>query len=247
MIIDKKEKHLWPAISGAADYLAHIKTDLKLPENIIFNPVSSVTKTVMNNYKNKYYRLDADIYVLEGHNAAYVTNFGIGAPAFAMIMELLTALGCKNFIITGFAGSLQKTLKPGDIVVCEKALRDEGISSSYAAPEHFSYPSESLTNKIKKVLEAGKTPYHYGSTWTTDALHRETAQEITAYQKAGIMTVEMEAAAAFAVAHHYKTNCAAIFAVSDQLANLKWEPAFGDKAVGEALRKILTVSLAALK
>jgi uridine phosphorylase len=39
-----------------------------------------------------------------------------------------------------------------------------------------------------------------GTTWTTDAPYRETVEEITEFRGRGVLTVEMEAAALFAVA-----------------------------------------------
>ncbi|MGB2578389.1 uridine phosphorylase [Elusimicrobium simillimum] len=247
MIYPKDKKYLEAAISGAANYLAHIKADLKLPPNIVMCPVSMLTKVVANNYKNKFYRLDGDIYVLEGYDAAFVTNFGMGAPAFAMMMEVLIGLGCKNFMLIGIAGALQKNLEIGDIVLCEKALRDEGVSSSYVTPGHYSFPSVSLTQKVKDVLRDDKQDYHYGPTWTTDVLFRETAPEVKFYQENGVQTVEMEAAAAFAIAEHHKVNCGAMFAISDTLANLKWEPAFGHKNINDSMQQILKTCLKSFK
>jgi uridine phosphorylase len=43
-------------------------------------------------------------------------------------------------------------------------------------------------------------PSTSGWTWTTDAPYRETAEEIEEYRRRGVLTVEMEAAALFAVA-----------------------------------------------
>jgi uridine phosphorylase len=39
-----------------------------------------------------------------------------------------------------------------------------------------------------------------GSTWTTDAPYRETVEEVMEFRRRGVLTVEMEAAALFAVA-----------------------------------------------
>ncbi|MDR0291423.1 MAG: nucleoside phosphorylase [Elusimicrobium sp.] len=241
MLFNKEKKYLDAPVSDAANFLKQTKTFMELPENIIMCPVGGLTKTVQNNYKTKYTKLglEGDVYTFEKHNCAFVTNFGMGAPAFAMMMEVLTGLGAKNFVLTGYAGSLQKYLKVGDIVVCSEALRDEGVSSSYIAPAGSAYPDAALTNKIKTDFEKNNLPYKYGPTWTTDVLFRETAAEIKHYQAGGVQTVEMEAAAAFAVAQHYKTKCAALFVISDQLANLKWEPAFGHQDIHASMQHIL--------
>jgi purine-nucleoside phosphorylase len=67
-----------------------------------------------------------------------------------------------------------------------------------------------------------------GTTWTIDAPYRETTKEINKYKKEGIATVEMEAAALFAVTRYRKLKSAAIFSISDVLGE-KWEPKFNTK------------------
>jgi len=241
MLFNKENKYKERPVLAAADFLTRTKTFLELPENMILCPVAALTKTVANNYKTKRAKLgvEGDVYTFEKYNCAFMTGFGMGAPNIAMVMEILIALGVKNFVLTGFAGALQKDLNAGDIVVCSSALRDEGVSSSYIAPSDFSYPDENLTGRLKAAFKTCK----YGPTWTTDVLFRETAAEILHCQKQKILTVEMEAAAAFAVSARYKTQCAAVFAVSDSLADCKWEPCFGHPAIDAAMREILKTIL----
>jgi uridine phosphorylase len=57
-------------------------------------------------------------------NIGLVSGFGIGAPIAAALIEELKVLGVRNIIGVGTAGSLQLERKPGDIIVCSKALRD---------------------------------------------------------------------------------------------------------------------------
>ena len=65
------------------------------------------------------------------HKVGVVGGFGIGAPAACVVLEGLIAFGVKRFVSVGFAGSLQPDLRIGDIVVCDKAIRDEGTSYHY--------------------------------------------------------------------------------------------------------------------
>jgi len=71
-------------------------------------------------------------------------------------------------------------------------------------------------------LERNKVGFIKGPTWTTDAPYMETKQEIRLYKKEGIKTVEMEAAALFAVAKRRKFKAAAIFWISDVFKDGKW-------------------------
>jgi len=55
-------------------------------------------------------------------------RLGIGAPAATTAVEELAALGTSAVVSVGTAGTLQRDLKPGDLVLCEAAVRDEGVS-----------------------------------------------------------------------------------------------------------------------
>jgi nucleoside phosphorylase len=61
-------------------------------------------------------------------------QFGIGAPAAAAAPEQLAAMGASAFVSVGAAGSLQRDLDIGDLVLCEAAIRDEGVFHCYLPP-----------------------------------------------------------------------------------------------------------------
>lgn len=149
-----------------------------------------------------------------------LSNFGIGAPVVASLTEEMIAWGVKRFVILSWGGAIQPSLNTADIVLADKALRDEGVSQHYLPTEKFAYASETLTEKVKKNLPNGAST---GATWTTDAPYRETREEIIRYQAEGTQVVEMEIASLFAVAQVRGVDAAAIVVVADKLANLKWE------------------------
>jgi len=247
MKYNKEKKHLLPAVSTIVDYLKHSKEILRVPPDVIFCPTPILTNVVANNYKTEKHELNwgGDVYLFKDKNVAFATNFGMGNPCMAIALEVLIGIGAKRVILTGIAGSIQQSLNIGDIVLCTGAVRDEEVSSAYISPSDLALPDEDLTKKLEKAY--GKTEIKKGLTWTTDVLFRETAEELKHYQKLGVKTVEMEAAAAFSACAHYKVPAAAVFAVSDQLANLKWEPAFGDKKIDESMRRNLEICLEVFK
>ena len=61
-----------------------------------------------------------------------------------------------------------------------------------------------------------------GTSWTTDAPYRELRRDVEAHQRDGVKTVEMEAAALFAVGQALKLSTGAAFAVADTLSGLRW-------------------------
>ncbi len=245
ILFSKKQKMKAHELSGAKNYLKHIHCDLKLPKKAIVCPLSSMTKYVLSQGKFKHYWCEADIYVDEQKNYCYVTSAGIGAPAMACALEILIALGVKELLLIGLAGSLQPEVLAGDIVLCGGAVADEGISAHYA-PKEISTPSEVMTQRFAKQLDKAELNYHFGPTWTTDALFRETVEEVKHYQKKNILTVEMEASAFFAICEQRKVKGAACFAISDELFNYKWQPHFGEKPVATAMRAVFHTAVKTL-
>ncbi len=234
LLFPKKQKTRLKELSGAKNYLAHLRCALKLPPKAIICPLSSLTKYALSQGKFKHYNCEADIYVEEQKGFCYVTGFGVGAPAMAMALEVLIALGVREFVLVGLAGSLQPEVLSSDIVLCCGALADEGTSAHYV-PQEFLKPSASLTKKLASAMKKSHMDYHIGPTWTTDAMFRETAAEVAHYQKRNILTVEMEASAFFAICAQKKTKGAAAFVISDELYRLQWEPHFGEKSIFQNL------------
>jgi uridine phosphorylase len=155
-----------------------------------------------------------------------VGGFGIGAPIAAVILEELIAIGVTRFLSIGTAGGLQADLAPGDVVVCTGAVRDEGVSHHYAAPDVAAEPDAELTAELERAIAAAGLPTRRGTTWTIDAPYRETVDETRHYQADGVQCVEMEAAALFTVAAHRGARIASAVCISDSLADGEWNPLF---------------------
>ena len=168
----------------------------------------------------------------------------IGSPFAAMAMEELAAHGVREFFAVGTAGSLDPRLATGELVLCNRAMRDEGTSHHYLPARLFALPSGRLRQMIRATLEKDGIRFQEGPTWTTDAPYRETLPEVRRFRKMGVLTVEMEAAALFAVAKRLRLDAASLFVVSDHLREPRWEPRFAD--VGPRLRLALREAVRSL-
>jgi uridine phosphorylase len=176
------------------------------------------------------------------------SGFGIGAPTAAVVMEELAALGAHSFITMGVVGwSIHSSCDIGRIVLCTSAVRDEGVSYHYLAPAKFSYPHEELTRRVRNQLLARSIDFAEGPTWTVDAPYRETVEEARHYQSEGVLTVEMEAAAVFAVAEVRAVAAAGAFVISDSLSELTWNPRFGVPEVVEGTHTLFSICVEALQ
>jgi len=128
-----------------------------------------------------------------------VNCLGIGGPAAVAQIELQAALGVQTFLSIGTAGGFQLDSEPGDTVLLTGAIRDEGTSFHYLAPDVEAVPDAALTERFGAALSGAGIEHRRGRTDTTDAPHRTTAAEITQFRDDGVLAVEMEAASIFAV------------------------------------------------
>lgn len=171
---------------------------------------------------------------------------GVGAPTSVITLEELIAAGIGRIVNLGSAGGLQTRSKIGDIIVCEAAIRDEGTSHHYLPDAKFAYPCPALTSELCAAIEHAGIPFQKGISWTTDAPYRETIDEVRYYRAEGVATVEMEAAALFAVGGVRGASIASVFVISDLVSEAGWEHAFKTEGLQSSLVEIFEIALKTL-
>jgi uridine phosphorylase len=164
-------------------------------------------------------------------------GFGIGGPATAACMEELIAHATEAFCIVGGCGGLGGNVVPHEPVICDRAIRDEGVSHHYLPTETYVSADNTLVTHVEDTLSTTGLNYQTGASWTTDAIYRETIPEIEHYRDEGILTVEMEAATAFAVAEYREIAAVALLCPFDLVMADEWQPAHGTTIDG--LRDLL--------
>ncbi len=148
---------------------------------------------------------------------------GVGAPLAAAFLEELIALGCRAFVACGGAGVLVPDVALGHVVVPTAAVRDEGTSYHYLPAGREVAPTAQAVDAIVATLERHGVPHVTGKTWTTDALYRETRDKVDRRVAEGCLTVEMEAAAFFAVAAFRGVPFGQLLYAGDDLSGDAWD------------------------
>ncbi len=148
---------------------------------------------------------------------------GVGAPMAAGLLEEVIARGCGKFIACGGAGVLNREIAVGHIVIPTTAVRDEGTSYHYLQPGREVGPSPEGVAAIEQVLRRHSVEYVTGKTWTTDAPYRETLAKVQLRRSEGCITVEMEAAAFFAVARFRQVTFAQMLYGGDDVSGSEWD------------------------
>lgn len=171
----------------------------------------------------------------EGRRLALV-HPGVGAPLAAGFLEELIARGCRTFVACGGAGVLVPDVAMGHVIVPTAAIRDEGTSYHYLPAAREVAPTRQAMEAIVATLERHHVPFVEGKTWTTDGFYRETRAKVDRRVAEGCLTVEMEAAAFFAVAAFRGVAFGQLLYAGDDLSGDAWSSRdWVDHATGREL------------
>jgi uridine phosphorylase len=162
----------------------------------------------------------------------------VGAPFAVLVAEELFASGCQLLISITSAGQIYPVEQPPYMVLIEKALRDEGTSYHYLPPAPYSYLNPKWREKLALSWDQAVLPLKIGASWTTDAPFRETEEAIKIQREKGILAVEMEAAALYALATARKKNIICFAHITNQMAQNE-----GDFEKGQAQGSITILHL----
>jgi uridine phosphorylase len=188
-----------------------------------------------------------DVLVSEiGQNPVYELSYGgerltlahpgVGAPLAAGFLEELIARGCRSFVACGGAGVLVPDVALGHVIVPTDAVRDEGTSYHYLPAARSVPASPEAVAAIVAVCARHHVPHVEGTTWTTDAIYRETRSKVDRRIAEGCLTVEMEAAAFFAVAGFRGVTFGQLLYAGDDLSGDAWDRrGWDDHAEGREL------------
>ncbi len=158
-----------------------------------------------------------------GETPVTVAQMPNGASTAVMLLEELIACGGQEFVVLGKAGSLRQSLPIGAVVLPTEAVREEGTSFHYVPAGSTVAPDNDLVERLATTCSDLSVPFRRGPIWTTDAPFRELASQVTAYAAMGVLAVDMEAAALFAVAALRGVRLAMLLAVADRVAD-PWRP-----------------------
>ena len=164
-----------------------------------------------------------DIYRFTDAPDILITLGYVGCPACAGNLEVFAACGLTKVMFCGGGGVLDKSIKVGELLVVEGAIRDEGFSYHYIEPSRYIYTDKAVTKKVTDYLDKHKISYLTGITWTTDAMFRETKALVEQRKAEGAKIVEMEQAGCIAIAQFRKFDYAAIIYGGDDVSHDDWD------------------------
>jgi len=167
-----------------------------------------------------------------------IIGCAVGAAFAVLVAEELFASGCRFLISMTSAGQILPVRTPPYFVIIDRALRDEGTSYHYLPPAEYSVADMRLIRLAEGSLTVAKVTTQVGATWTTDAPFRETREAIAAAEQAGILAVEMEAAALYAFAAARKNPVLCLAHVTNQMGRVEGD---FEKGVADGAQESLNV------
>lgn len=159
------------------------------------------------------------IYVCEIESkTVLVANLPIGSPIAANTLEELKVLGVKKVLGIGFTGTLQPDINFGNIILPNACLSEEGTSKHYiGTDESRLVPDPALKEEILSFCGGENIKLFTGKAWTTDAFYREYIEKIEQYREEGILCVDMETSAMYAVGNAIELPVCNLLLVSDKV------------------------------
>ncbi|MFP5359581.1 MAG: nucleoside phosphorylase [Actinomycetes bacterium] len=151
------------------------------------------------------------------------TSTGMGCPSTAIAVEELARVGVTSFIRVGSSAALQPGIEPGDLLVSEGSLRNDGTTAAYVHPGYPAVPdlavASSLTQVARELTAGTARRVLAGINATDDAFYAEGPEWIAELSRMGILNVEMESSAMYVVARLRGLRAGMICACSSNLVD----------------------------
>ncbi len=172
-------------------------------------------------------------------------NGGRFSTDTSITAEVMCNSGIKNIIRIGTCGALDENIKVGDLVIVDKVIRGDGVTPYYVDGKFVTQADKKLTDMLYDVAKATGANVHRGTTWTTDALLRETREIVEAKRKEGAMAVDMVSSTLLTIAQLNRVAAGSILAVSDNV--ITGEMGFMNPLYYMAESNLITIALETVK
>ena len=145
-----------------------------------------------------------------------VCSHGVGAAGAAVCFEELIMGGARRIVRVGTAGSLQREIVDGDLVVATAAVREDGMTEQLVPQSYPAVADGAVTAAL--VGAAGNqdrgVSFHAGVVLTVGAFYpgvMELPNNLMSH--AGVLAVEMECSVLFVIAGLRKIQAGAVLAI----------------------------------
>lgn len=155
-----------------------------------------------------------------------VQGHGMGMPSIGIYTyELYNMYDVDNIIRIGSAGAIHPDVKIMDVVFGMGACTDSSYAHQYQMPGTYApIATYDLLEKAVQIAKQKGQRYFVGNVLSSDIFYNQLGKP-SAWERMGVLAVEMEAAALYMNAAHAKKQALCILTISDELHSGKELPA----------------------
>ncbi|MES0870179.1 purine-nucleoside phosphorylase [Pseudovibrio sp. SCP19] len=148
-----------------------------------------------------------------------VMAHGMGMPSISIYAhELINFYGVKQLIRVGSCGGVDEELKLRDLIVATSASTNSAmIRDRFAGYDYAAAPDFELLKACSEAAKGLDLSPRFGNILSGDLFYGSNPALLPAMQKMGVLAVEMEAAALFAIAAEFRVKALCVLTVSDHL------------------------------
>lgn len=184
---------------------------------------------------------------LYGYTGSYrgvamsVQATGMGCPSLAIVTEELIRLGATTLVRIGTSGTVSEQVSPGDLIVANASIANEGTSRQYLQGREFSASADfAVTQALARAANEAARPSHVGLIRTDDAFYAVDHEEVTALRSLGVLGIEMEASALFLLGAMRGVRTGCMLAASNRIGDSSF---VAESVLTEAINDMITATL----
>lgn len=151
-----------------------------------------------------------------------VCSTGIGGPSTAIAVEELFACGARTMIRVGTCGGISTKVCPGDVVIANGAVRQDGTSLEYAPVIFPAVPDTDVLFALSRAAKQNSFSHHCGVVQSKDSFYGQHSparmpvsgdllEKWEAWKRLGVLASEMEASTLFTVGATLGISTGAVF------------------------------------
>lgn len=183
------------------------------------------------------------LYLDHSKNIALIEGT-IGAPVGVSAIHTAISRGVTRVFVVGLCGAVDNSLRVGNLVIPVECVREEGTSFHYIPSDRLAVPDIEMRQHLEAYLEESHTGYRVGKTVSTDAPYRQTTETELNWRRDGVIGVDMEMSAVFALCENQSTVSVGLFVVSDahdltETIDWEWDRDLFRAALKDAIQLML--------
>lgn len=170
---------------------------------------------------------------------------GMGMPSMGIYSyELYKFFNVENIIRVGSAGAISGNLELRDIVIGQAACYNSNFADQYNLPGTYApIASYKLIEKAVSVAKKMSLNVYVGNLYSSDTFYDD-SESLAAWDKMGVLAVEMEAAALYMNAARLGRQALTICTISDcPLRNLELDSTSRQNSFNDMIKLALDVAI----